>query len=149
MNEQLYALAISNQKASQTVKKLLDNLSEEQKQKDRGSYYGALNGLYGHLTDSNRLFFNLLSAAFPEKNMGAYPMENACEPKEAEEADAKLTNFIKTASEEDLTRTTDFFGRQIDVHSLILKWIMHSTHHRGQISQIFDEEKIEHDWIAG
>lgn len=149
MQNHLEALAIYNQKADKNVKDLIFSLTEAQRRKKRGSFYEHLEGLYTHLIAGSCFFLNALSAAFPEKNLGSYDVE-AISVKDsfnlAESIDGKFLEFIANAKESDLQRELDFFGNRIDTASLLLKWANHGIHHRGQISQILDEEEIENNW---
>jgi uncharacterized damage-inducible protein DinB len=153
--------------ADKTVFSLLDGLSNEEREKDRGSYYGSLSGLARHLLGGTVFFPGMFKEALAQ-NAAALkalaPLEGVSIPKDAlteaqwkslaaafETADDALINLVSSLEEADfeLPIKLDWYGGKppaVPLSFMLHQMITHGIHHRGQISQILDELKIDNDY---
>ncbi|GMO20324.1 MAG: DinB family protein [Treponemataceae bacterium] len=153
-----------NQDANAAVLGLLNKLSNDEREKERGSYYKTLSGLVRHLGGATVYFCGVLKDSV--KNDAAI---KALEPvlalafsdgalteaqwKDVAEnlavADKALVNFCEALTDADLDSQVKWFGGNppaISLAGMLGQLTAHNTHHRGQISQILDELKIEHNF---
>jgi uncharacterized damage-inducible protein DinB len=156
-----------NREGNKTVLALLDKLSNEDREKDRGSYYGSISGLVRHILGGTVFFLGMFKTALPG-NAAALkalaPAEGLSAPKERlteaqwkslaavfEAADDALVNLIAALSEADYKAPVkvNWYGGSPDaapLYFMLQSLIAHGTHHRGQLSQILDELKIDNDF---
>ncbi|MDR2103696.1 MAG: damage-inducible protein DinB [Treponema sp.] len=156
-----------NKDADRTVFSLLDKLSVDEREQDRGSYYGSLSGLVRHILGGTLFFEGLFKTALPG-NAGALKalaaVEGLSAPKEKltedqwkslgaaiTTADDALINFINALSEEDFQAPVKigWYGgnpEAVPLYYMLRQFSAHGTHHRGQISQILDSLKIDNDY---
>ncbi|MDR0375293.1 MAG: damage-inducible protein DinB [Treponema sp.] len=161
-----------NKEADGEVLSLLGNLSNEERESDRGSYYGSLSGLARHILGGTHFF---LSAFFKEalndntathvaareilKPLDDFPNFEGTltEAQWKAAADAIVTVddvYVKLSA----VLTNEDYAKQIPVawyggnpasvplSFLAQNLVAHNIHHRGQISQILDSLKIEHNF---
>jgi uncharacterized damage-inducible protein DinB len=151
-------------RADAAVVALLDGLSVEARNANRGSYYKSLSGLAVHALGGAPYFHGLFLAAFP----GAAALKATADlsvpsgdtlsaaqwsglAKAAAAADQATLDFIESLSDADFVRPIkiDWFGGKPDavpLYYLLSAAYTHGVHHRGQISQVLDEMGIEHDF---
>jgi uncharacterized damage-inducible protein DinB len=163
MKEYLILLSQYNKAADDAILGLVGNMPAEELNKDRGSFAKSLIGLIDHLAGSNVFFETVLKDGFPNvkslsHKYSAHKMEfgkiNFPEPDKLKDVltvtDKALIEAAKAFSEKDFEkeiRFKGFKGEMVQKTALLyLRLINHATHHRGQISQILDEMKIEHDF---
>jgi len=154
-----------NQTANEAVFGILSKLSNEERERERGSYYKSLSGLARHLSGCTRLFSSLFSAALKGKpaakpleaaaNLPAYPEGQITEAQWKEVAaanakvDAAIVAFCEGLSEADLKTPVKWITPNpptLPLSMVLYELAVHNTHHRGQISQILDELKIDNDY---
>jgi uncharacterized damage-inducible protein DinB len=157
-----------NQETNQKILELLDKLSNDDREKDRGSFYKSLSGLVRHIGGTPLFFAGLfrgaLGSAPAAKPLAA--LENLSFPKEPlteaqwkqvaadiKTADQALVDFAGALTEADLAAPVklNWYGGNpaaVPLSFMILQLTAHNTHHRGQVSQILDELKIEHDFSS-
>jgi uncharacterized damage-inducible protein DinB len=146
---------------------LLTNMSNENREKDRGSYYGSLSGLFRHILGGTSFFLGMFRGALPDK--GAVqkvlaPLEGIDVPQDRldeagwkdlgraqEKLDNLLVDFIGVLEDDDFSAPLklDWYGGNpaaVPLHFMLHNLSAHGTHHRGQISQILDEIKIDNDY---
>jgi uncharacterized damage-inducible protein DinB len=156
-----------NREANNKILALLEGLSCEEREKDRGSYYGSLSGLVRHILGGTVFFQGMFKGALGN-NAAA---QRALEPPGAinipkdvlteaqwkllaeavQTADEAFVNLTGALSEEDLKAPVkiDWYGGNppsVPLSFMIHQFITHGIHHRGQISQILDELKIDNDY---
>jgi uncharacterized damage-inducible protein DinB len=156
-----------NREANKTVLAILDKLSNEDREKERGSYYGSLSGLVRHILGGTSFFLGMFKTALPG-NAAALkalaPLEGLSVPEgpltEAqwkglaaafEAADGAFINLVAALSDEDFKAPVkvDWYGGKpasAPLYFMLQYFIAHGTHHRGQASQILDELKIDNDY---
>jgi uncharacterized damage-inducible protein DinB len=157
-----------NREADKKVYSILNNLSNEDREKDRGSYYKSLSGLFRHTFGGTGFFLEMFRGALagreevqkvlaPLADIGR-PGEgslNEAQWKEAgaiqEKLDNLLIDFIRALEDGDFQAPVKlaWYGgnpESVPLHFLLHNLNAHGTHHRGQISQILDELKIDNDY---
>jgi uncharacterized damage-inducible protein DinB len=155
-----------SQEANNKILDLLNNLSNDEREKERGSYYHNLSGLVRHIGGGSLYFAGLCRAT-----LGSAPAAKALASLEkikfAEDAldagqwkqtevdlktvDHALVDFANALTDADLTAPVklDWYdGNPADVplSFMLYQLAAHGTHHRGQISQILDELKMDNDY---
>ncbi|MDR1147406.1 MAG: damage-inducible protein DinB [Spirochaetaceae bacterium] len=166
MNEVMYAKY--NQAGNKTVYDLLDKMSNDDREKDRGSFCGSLSGLFRHIISGTRFFLGIYKAAL-SGNTAAAKAISAVEtiPKVPEGAlsgaqwkelgsimaavDAVYVSMAEALKESDLNLPVkvEWYGENhpsVPLSFMLSQLLVHNTHHRGQISQILDTLKIDNDY---
>jgi uncharacterized damage-inducible protein DinB len=167
MKETFLLWAKYNREANRKIYALLANMSNEDREKDRGSYYGSLSGIFRHGLGGVSFFLGMFRDALPDNgavqnllaSLGAIglPKDKLTEDqwKELgtvqERLDNLLVDFIGALGDGDFPAPVKlgWYGGNPDavpLHFLFHNLSAHGTHHRGQISQILDELKIDNDY---
>ena len=156
-----------NEEADKTVAGILGKLSNEDREKDRKSYYKSLSELFRHCIGATAYFLSLFKEAVPD-NAGAQkalaPLAKMEELKgklsEAQWkkavafskiADKALVDFISALGEKDFEAPVKiewYKGKppSVPLRFMLQQQLTHNAHHRGQISQILDSLKIDNDY---
>jgi uncharacterized damage-inducible protein DinB len=158
------------QEADKTVFALLDKLGNDGREAERGSYYGSLSAVLRHCAGGTCFFAGLFVEAtannaaaqkalsplvgmqkFPEGSLT--PDQWAAFGKTLEVIDRALVDFAAALSDADLSLPVKvpFWGGKPEsapLSFMMSNLIMHGTHHRGQVSQILDELKIDNDYAG-
>ncbi|MDR2434735.1 MAG: damage-inducible protein DinB [Treponema sp.] len=167
MKEVFVGFAKYNEEANQAVYAILDKLSNDEREKDRGSYYGSLSGLARHLLGGTIFFGGMFNAVVPG-NAAAMKALSALEGLAIPEgkldesgwkslgglfaaADSALVNFVSALTDGDFKAPLkiDWYGgnpAEVPLYFMLQQLAAHGTHHRGQLSQILDELKIDNDY---
>jgi len=154
-----------NLESNRAVYKILSGLSAEERNRDRGSFYGSLCGLFRHVMGGTYFFLEMFRDAVAGnaaalKALGAMPQVPETDPDEAgwtelgrtlERLDGAYVALAESLGEAGLKLPVklDWYGGKPDsvpVSFMLSQLLVHNTHHRGQISQILDTLKIEHDF---
>ena len=167
MKKIFLSFAKANEEANKTIAGILGKLSNDDREKDRKSYYKSLSGLFLHNTGAAVYFLSLLGSAVPgnaEAQKTLAPLAKMEELKgkldeakwkkalsQSKIADKALVDFVNALSDGDFEAPLkiDWYKGKPDTVPL---WFMfeqlvaHNMHHRGQISQILDTLKIEQDF---
>jgi uncharacterized damage-inducible protein DinB len=140
---------------------LLDKLSNEDREKNRGSYFGSVSGLYRHTAETLGHLGEMAGSALPVGSAAkAVKFEKPDFPdgvfseaqwKECRSIAAKncalFRDFVSKLSEEDLNRKAKWFsGDMVPVYYMLAALCTHQVHHQGAISQLLDEMKIDNDF---
>jgi uncharacterized damage-inducible protein DinB len=153
-------------RADASVASLLDKLSNDELNADRGSYYKSLGGVFAHAVGGTTYFLGLFKDVAPAAAATALaslaglschegerhtPAQWAELKSYAAAADAAMLKFIESLGEKELAAPVkiDWFDGKPDAVPLAYLLhcsFVHGTHHRGQISQILDSMGIEHDF---
>jgi len=165
MNEALM-YAKYNQAGNQAVYAILDGMSHDEREKDRGSYYGSLSGLIRHLIGGTCFFLGLFRAPL-SGNASALKAIDSLPPMPPEGAlneahwkglrgtldavDAAYVAFAESLTGADLLLPIkiDWYGgnpAEVPIFFMLSQLVVHNTHHRGQISQVLDSLKIDNDY---
>jgi len=157
-----------NQSGNKAIFSLLDKMSNDEREKDRGSFYGSLSNLFRHVAGGTRFFLGLYKTAL-SANAAAVKAISAIEslPKLPEGAlaeaqwkelettmnaiDAAYIAVAEALNEADLALPVQvkWYGGNPDsvpLSFMLSQLVVHNTHHRGQISQILDSLKIDNDY---
>ncbi|GMO45143.1 MAG: DinB family protein [Treponemataceae bacterium] len=165
MKETCAMFANYNKEANQTILALLDKLSNDEREKERGSYYGSLSGLFRHVMGGTKFFLSLYKEALSENPAALNIIGNALSAEIPEgklsetqwrglaaslsKLDNALTGLIGTLGEGELRLPVKWFTgspAEVPLSFMLHQLAAHNTHHRGQISQILDELKIDNNY---
>ena len=167
MKEVFLAFAKYNEEANRTVAGILGKLSNDEREKDRKSYYKSLSGLFRHNIGATAYFLSLLGGAVENNAAARKALEPLAKVKElngkldegqwkkavsfSKIADKALVDFINAMEDGDFTAPVKiewYKGKppSTPVWFMLEQQIAHNTHHRGQISQILDSLKIDNDY---
>jgi uncharacterized damage-inducible protein DinB len=156
-----------NRDADASLVSILKGLSLEEREKDRGSYYGSLSGLVRHLL-GGMLYLQSLCKSAVSHNPNALKVLSAIEGIEVPKDKLTEAQWNKVIADLDRVHNAfvdlipaledaDFqasvkvpwFGGKPDavpLYFILQAIVVHGTHHRGQASQILDEQKIANDY---
>jgi uncharacterized damage-inducible protein DinB len=167
MKELLVTFAQYNEDADKAVTGILDKLTNEDREKNRKSYYKSLSGLYCHLLGGTVFFLGMFKEVVPnnaaaQKALKPLAKVELFRGKLTEEqwqktaagmkaADKAYLAFVESLSEEDLEAPVklSWYGGKppaVPLYFMLQQLVAHGTHHRGQISQILDSLKIDNDF---
>ena len=162
MKDVFLTFAKYNRDADAAVLSILNKLSNEEREKERGSYYHSLSGLVRHLIGGDSFFCGLFKSAMTNNEAALKalaPIATISVPKDAlnetqwqdvvkacELTDAALVSFVEALSDEDCKVMVKAPWGNSSLTFMLQNLIVHGTHHRGQISQILDELKIDNDY---
>jgi uncharacterized damage-inducible protein DinB len=167
MKDSFIMYAKYNKDGNKTILSVLDGFSHEERERERGSFYGSLSGLVRHLLGGTVFFQGMFKAALGH-NAAALkalsPLEGVSIPQDAlaedqwkslaasfETADNALISLVSSLEEADFKAPvqTEWYGGKppsVPLSFMLHQLITHGIHHRGQISQILDELKIDNDY---
>lgn len=157
-----------NQAGNQAIYGLLSKMPNEEREKDRGSYYGSLSALFRHIIWGTRLFLGVYREAL-SNNPAALKAISSAEkfplPPEGilsdtqwkkleavlKTTDAAYVDMAKALGSADLSLPLkiEWYGGKPDsvpLSFMMSQLLVHNTHHRGQISQILDSLKIDNNY---
>jgi uncharacterized damage-inducible protein DinB len=157
-----------NQAGNKTIYDLLDKMSNDDREKNRESYYGSLSGLFRHIIGGSRFFLGMykktlgsnvaaVKALSAIENLPKLPEGSLSETqwKELESVvsavDSAYAGMAEALEESDLKLPVEvnWYGgnpASVPLSFMLGQLLVHNTHHRGQISQILDSLKIENDY---
>ncbi|MCL2244221.1 MAG: damage-inducible protein DinB [Treponema sp.] len=167
MKQVFLAFAKQNQEANKTVADILGKLSNDDREKDRKSYYKSLSELFRHNIGATVYFISLFKEAVADnaeaqKIFASLAKIQELKGKLNEEqwkkavgfskiADKALVDFINALNDNDFQASVkiDWYKGKPPATPLwfmLEQQIAHNIHHRGQISQILDSLKIDNDY---
>jgi uncharacterized damage-inducible protein DinB len=155
-----------NQEANGKILEILNKLSNDEREKERGSYYHSLSGLVRHIGGAAGFFAGLFRGAlgdapaakalaglektsFPEGTLTESQWKQlAADLKTVDQAMVDFANALTDANLAAPIKLDWYGGNPADVplSFMLYNVAAHGTHHRGQISQILDELKIDNDY---
>ena len=160
-----------NQAGNKTIFNILNAMSNEELEKDRGSYYGSLSGLLRHILGGTKFFLGMYKSALADGGADSaalkavtaadsvpFPAEGALNESQWKElgsalevVDSIYINMAEALTEAELSRPVkiDWYGgnpESVPLSFMLSQLVVLNTHHRGQISQILDSLKIENDY---
>ena len=170
MKELFLTFAQYNREADKTIASILGKLSAEERNKERGSYYKSLTGLAAHVMGGGVFLLGMTKSAVTQ-NAGALtalealgkvsvPKGDPLQLNEAQwrqfeadwgTADDAMVNFVTALKEEDLKAPMkiEWYGGNpptVPLFFMLSQILAHGTHHRGQLSQVLDELKIDNNY---
>ena len=156
-----------NQAGNKTIYGILSAMSNDEREKDRGSHYGSLSSLFRHILGGTMYFLGLFKGPL-KNNAGAlkalsaldipFPAEGQLDETQWKElgavletVDAAYITMAEALTDADLPLPVeiDWYGgnpASVPVSLMLSQLLVHNTHHRGQVSQILDSLKIENDF---
>ena len=157
-----------NQSVDRIVYDLLDKISNDDREKDRGSYYGSLSGLFRHIFGGAYYYLRIykkplggnadvvkkISAIENLPKLPAGPLSET-QWKELESVmiviDSACISIAEAMKEYDLNLpvAVDWYDgnpASVPLFFMLSQLLVHNVHHRGQISQILDSLKIKNDF---
>ena len=167
MKEFFLTIAKYNEEANKTVAGILGKLSNEDREKNRKSYYGSLSGLFCHVVGCTAYFLSLFRDSVPGNAEALKAIDSLAKvevPKgklseeqwkklvsTAKTVDKAFVNFVTALSEKDCEAPVkiDWFKGKpasVPLRFMLQNHTVHNTHHRGQISQVLDSLKIDNDF---
>ena len=167
MKEIFLSFAKYNEEANKTIAGILGKLSNDDREKNRKSYYGSLSGLFRHNIGGTVYFLSILANAVPHNDKAQKVMEPLAKLEEikgklneaqwkkmvscSKAADKALVDFIDALADKDFEAPVkiDWYKGKpssVPVWFMLQQHVAHNTHHRGQISQILDSLKIDNDY---
>jgi uncharacterized damage-inducible protein DinB len=155
-----------NQAGNKCIFGILSGMSNEEREKDRGSYYGSLSGLLRHIVGATGFFLGTCKTALTD-NAAALKALDSLPPSPPEgplteaqwkefggaleAADTAYIGMAEAVGEAGLRLPVklEWYGGNPDsvpISFFLSQLAVHNTHHRGQISQILDSLKIDNDY---
>ncbi|MDR3170902.1 MAG: damage-inducible protein DinB [Treponema sp.] len=154
-----------NQAGNKAVYAIVDKLSPEEREQDRGSYYGSLSGMVRHLLGGTVFFQGLFRGALSGTALEVLaPVASITIPEGTltdaqwkllgsafEVADEALVKLVSGLTGADFNHPVpiNWYGGNppsVPLSFLLNQLVVHGTHHRGQISQVLDAMKIDNDY---
>ncbi|MDR0376358.1 MAG: DinB family protein [Spirochaetaceae bacterium] len=167
MREMFVTFAKYNREANQSIVSILKDLSQEEREKDRGSFYKSLSGLLAHVLGGTVFFLRMFKAAVSHNAAAVEalaPLDAIVIPRDrlsgdqwnqfaadVAAADDALVNFTTALTDADMKApvTLEWYGGNppsVPLAFMLQQLTVHGTHHRGQISQILDALSITNDY---
>ena len=157
-----------NQEGNRIIYDLLSAMSNDEREKERGSYYNSLSDLFRHILGGTSYFLGLFKDSL-NSNAGAlkaisaidgisFPDKGQLSEAQWKELsavmktiDAAYVSMAEALTDADLPQPVkiDWFGgnpASTPLSFMLSQLLVHNTHHRGQLSQILDSLKIENDY---
>jgi uncharacterized damage-inducible protein DinB len=165
MKDLFVALSRYNKKTNDIVFSYIRKMSQEQLGRQTNAYYETIPQIVLHVINSDVKWLTRLSnyrqTTFKKEALDGFTkdnkpdtgilfgrMEEFCGVRST--VNDEMIELINSIPENDFTREVemDFGGKRIKkaLWKLLLQWFNHHTHHRGQLSMIFDVLGIENDY---
>jgi uncharacterized damage-inducible protein DinB len=124
-------------------------LSDEERKRDRGAFFGSIHHTMIHILVADRIWLARLAGRLPEPGVGIEGIKNLDRQlafdfhalrRERDRTDADLDAWSETLTSDDLAGTFTMV-RKGESHVLPVWWAAaqvfnHQTHHRGQITDL-------------
>ena len=156
-----------NQAGNQVIYHILSKLSNDEREQDRGSFYGSLSGLLLHIMGGTQYFLSLYKETLKDNDAivkALAPIEGITMPEgklsdaqwkelgaSLDKLDAAYVKMAAALGTADLEKPVaiDWYGgnpAEVPLQFMLHQLVTHNIHHRGQISQILDSLKIDNDY---
>ena len=167
MKDVFLTFAKYNEEANKTIAGILGKLSNDDREKDRKSYYKSLSELFRHNIGATAFFLSIFKEAVPDNAAALKALAPLAKMEElkgkltedqwkkavslSKIADKALVDFISALSDKDFKAPlkTDWYKGKppsTPLWFMLQQHVTHNAHHRGQISQILDSLKIDNDY---
>ncbi|GHU64175.1 diguanylate cyclase [Spirochaetia bacterium] len=168
VKELFVTFAKYNEEADKAIVTILDKLSNDDREKNRKSYFGSLSGLIRHNFGGTCFFLGMFKEATAknaaaQKALAPLAKVEIIEAKKITEdqwkkvaagikiADKAYVDFVSALTDKDLEAPIklDWYGGKpaaVPLSFMLQQIVAHNTHHRGQLSQILDSLKIDNDY---
>jgi uncharacterized damage-inducible protein DinB len=159
MKENFLTIAKYNEDTNKIIVKILGKLSNEDREKNRKSYYGSLSGLFRHIMGAPIFFLSLFIEAVENNTAALKALAPLAKYKDfkgkltedqwkkvvsfSRIADKAFVDFISALNESDFdapVKLNWYKGKpaSVPLRFMLQQLTVHNIHHRGQISQILD-----------
>jgi uncharacterized damage-inducible protein DinB len=137
MNERLYALCA--------------DMSDDERRRDRGAFFGSIHGTLNHLLWGDRMWLGRLvgsPCAYPAFGADMFAEFDVLR-RERAETDQALTAWASNVSAESLsspleyTSAVDGKTRRLPTEVAVVHMFNHGTHHRGQLTTLLKQAGID------
>lgn len=163
MKDYLLLLTQYNYNANLEVIRILDGLPENERNADRKSFVGSLHGALDHIVEGALYFQKQIWSSFPQLTALLHKYSDfettyrtinfPCYSELTtvlKICDQAFIGMFQLLSDEEMAQeiaVKAFHGDSVQTtYFIMLQYINHCTHHRGQISQILDEMNVENDY---
>lgn len=160
MTESLRLFAPYTQATNQRLAELVAALDPSIYLAPRPTYYQSLHGLRVHLVTTTRTLQGLLRTYSEDKYLVTPLTEASLTPNTSTrdavtalqaQLDADFVVFANIFDERDLTRPKRLRTlrngavHRVSLADVLTQYLVHTAHHRGQLSQLLDELGLDHD----
>jgi uncharacterized damage-inducible protein DinB len=157
-----------NAEANERIIGIMKKLTNDEREKDRGSFYGSLSGLVRHILGGTYFFAGMFTktlagnaaaldalaviTAVPRAPEGALSETGWKElTASLDTVDRGYIALIEALRDGDLDTPIEvsWYGGKpatVPLDFMLQQLVSHNIHHRGQISQILDELNIDNDY---
>ena len=167
MKETFLPFAKYNEEANKAAAGILGKLTNDDREKNRKSYYGSLSGLFRHVAGCTVYFLSLTKEAVStnaEALKAMAPLAKVEIPKgklteaqwkklvsDTKIVDKAFVQFVGALRDQDYDAPVklDWYKGKppsVPLRYILMEQVVHNTHHRGQISQILDSLKVDNDY---
>jgi uncharacterized damage-inducible protein DinB len=137
MNERLYGLCAG--------------LSDEDRKRDRGAFFGSIHGTLNHILVGDRIWLGrFLARPFAVKSLDQELYSGFDELRaERERTDREISTWASSLAEEQLTGTLRYVSVTNPAQHADPLWVLvvhffnHQTHHRGQLTTLLSQMGID------
>ena len=161
----LKEVAVYNRKADESLGKILSPLSDDQLNKETGTWYRSIRGTMEHITlsfllwlkryDHFQAFPSLKGSPLIRRDINQIKASLFEDPRRflelMKETDELVVDFIDDPEEEiwgTMFRYKNIKGEELErtFWKTLFHVLNHGTHHRGEISAMLDQQKIPNDF---
>jgi uncharacterized damage-inducible protein DinB len=157
-----------NAEANGKIIEIMKKLTNDEREKDRGSFYGSLSGLVRHILGGTYFFAGMFTKTLADNAAASDALSvitavpRAPEGALSESGWKELTASLDTADRGYIALTEALRDGDLDapvevgwyggkpaavpLAFMLQQLVSHNIHHRGQISQILDELKADNDY---
>ncbi len=161
MKEVFQLIVEYNRKTNREIERLVLSLPEEEVFKERKTYFKSLFALVMHLIHASRYMLSLIRKHWNDQHLAdeLASSDFTVDPASVAEAftllkryDELMYEFINSINETRLKEPKQSVllmrkgNADISIWNILMQYIVHQTHHRGQISQLLDELGVDHDY---
>lgn len=165
MKEQFQLLAEYNALVNADMLKVLDGIPGEMVTRDVGSYYKSILGILNHIMMGDANWLSRLANHFPQLGFlkDSFSKVSVSSPSDAAAKDLNSFRTLRTELDAAIKRAIDAMDeaqfstvlvfknpkgieQRKSVWMSLLHMFNHETHHRGQVSVMLDQLKVENDF---
>jgi uncharacterized damage-inducible protein DinB len=126
-------------------------LSEEERKRDRGAFFGSIHGTLNHLLLGDRIWLGRFQGKpYPAKSLAEELYADFAELRSERGAtDASITSWIVSLADTDFTRELEYVTmanpqtKRQPLWLAVTHFFNHQTHHRGQLTTLLFQQGID------
>lgn len=159
--EQYRALAAYNQLMNRKLYALASAMSDDERRRDRGAFFGSIHGTFNHLLLADRIWMLRLTGdearylskdesgtVVPFASMGQELYANFdLLTRERARTDADIVEFVEGLTDADLVKEVEYKRGKGKVKHVqwwaLIHLFNHQTHHRGQATTLFTQAGVD------